>query len=120
MSREDGLLDPEALTRLEEWGGKELVGKMLELFLEVATERMDAIRSGVLENDRSRIERGAHSLRSSAGNVGAESVRVLAARMEALAPDGDEASLRATLDQLEDRFRRTLEELRELKGSEPT
>jgi two-component system, sensor histidine kinase and response regulator len=112
MSTEERLIDPEALERLGEWGGAELVSRMMELFLEVTPDRVTDIRAGLDAGDLDRVERGAHSLRSSAGNLGADPVRELATRIEELAEAGNAAGLEPLVADLEDRFRRTLEVLR--------
>jgi two-component system, sensor histidine kinase and response regulator len=76
------LLDPAAFVRLREWGGDVLVGKMVDLFMKNAPERHAEIRSGLEEADPKRVERGAHSLKSSAGNMGAERLRRLCQLVE--------------------------------------
>ena len=65
-------LDPEALTRLSMWGGDKLVGQMLRLFLDNSGARMDQIREGNAQGDPSEAEKGSHSLKSSAANIGAQ------------------------------------------------
>lgn len=102
------LLAPEAFVRLREWGGDELVRKMIELFIENSPQRMEQIRTGIADQDADRLERGAHSLKSSCGNLGAESVRSLAARIERFAETGDTDSAAGLLDELEARYDRTL------------
>jgi len=111
MSGEEGQLAPGALERLGEWGGDELVTKMVELFLQVAPERVEAIRSGLGKDDLTNVERGAHSLRSSAGNLGADRVRELAGRIEELAALGNREGLTPLVEELETNFRATVEEL---------
>ena len=59
-------LDPDALARLEEWGGTELVAQMVGLFLKNAGGRMDQIRAGLTNGDIGEAERGAHSLKPNA------------------------------------------------------
>jgi HPt (histidine-containing phosphotransfer) domain-containing protein len=120
MSGDERLLDPEALDRLKEWGGDALMTRMVVLFFQVAPERMEAIRNGVEEADVNAVERGAHSLRSSAGNLGADAVRQLAGRIEELAAAGNLDGLRPLAKELEDRFRETLVELRNAtEGEQP-
>ena len=72
----------DALERLKEWGGDKLAAQMVRLFLKNSGVRMDQIRKGVTEEDHDEAERGAHSLKSSAANVGAESLRALATAIE--------------------------------------
>ncbi len=97
------ILDQGALDRLKEWGGEKLLAQMLRLFLENAPGRMSQIRNGVA-GDMKEAEKGAHSLKSSAANIGAEHVRMIAADMERAALDGDTAAVQALLPSLEDAF----------------
>ena len=62
-------LDPAAQKRLRAWGGEKLLKEILRLFLANAPQRMDQIRNGVAGNDAKEVERGAHSLKSTAANV---------------------------------------------------
>lgn len=101
---ESTVIDADALGRLEEWGGKELVRKMLGIFLEHAPERMDQIRSGAGEEALEEVERGAHSLKSSAGNLGVRRLQSRAAEMERRAADGDVDGVRALLPDLESAY----------------
>ena len=81
MSESD-ILDQSALDRLRDWGGEKLLRQMIRLFLENAPARMAQIREGLSEGDVKESEKGAHSLKSSAANVGALRVRDIAANME--------------------------------------
>ena len=83
------VVDQEALERLKEWGGDKLMAQMIRLFLENSSGRMDQIRNGVNGGDVAEAEKGSHSLKSSAANVGAGTVRALAADVEAAAVAGD-------------------------------
>ena len=65
------VIDPQAHARLEEWGGAGLVTQMIRLFLENAPTRLDQVRKGLSEGGLAEAERGVHSLKSSAANVGA-------------------------------------------------
>lgn len=95
------ILDPEALERLKEWGGEKLAGQMVRLFLKNSGTRMDQIRAGAAEGDTDEAERGAHSLKSSAANIGAEAVRKLATRIESASLEADADGVRRILPDLE-------------------
>lgn len=103
MTNPDGVvIDPQAQARLQEWGGPKLVQEMIKLFLANAPQRMDQVRKGVVEGgEMKEAERGAHSLKSSAANVGAVTVSKLAAEMENLATEGNVAGLKDALPKLE-------------------
>ena len=86
---ETQVIDPAAHERLREWGGSKLLREMVKLFLENTGARMEMISSGFETGETRQVEHGAHSLKSSAANVGAEVVRGLAQRLETLASAGD-------------------------------
>lgn len=114
------LLDPAAFVRLREWGGDELLHKMIDLFLENAPGRMAQIRAGMEGGDASEVEAGSHALKSSAGNLGAESLRRSAAALEA-ATEAEDARVDAVVDLFEDleqRFEATEAALREARDRE--
>ncbi len=115
MTEESRLLDPSALERLLDWGGQDLVGKMIDLFSENAPGKVNQIRQGVHEGDLRLVERGAHSLKSSSGNVGAERVRSLAQRIEALAEAGEGEEVPHLLEELDKTLARTVPALAERK-----
>ncbi len=98
---DSGVIDPEALDRLKEWGGERLLGQMLRLFLENSAERMNQIRAGVDQDDLQEAGRGAHSLKSSAANVGAVRVRSLSAEIEEQCNDGNREGFLANVPLLE-------------------
>lgn len=79
----DEIVSMAALDRLREWGGGKLVRQMIRLFLENAGERRRQVAAGLSpEGDLELTERGAHSLKSGAANVGAVKVSALAAQLE--------------------------------------
>jgi HPt (histidine-containing phosphotransfer) domain-containing protein len=105
------IIDPQALERLKEWGGDKLAGQMVRLFLKNSGTRMDQIRKGVSEGDLEEAERGAHSLKSSAANIGAELLRTLATRMESAALDANVEDARTLLPELEAAYADAMKEL---------
>ena len=113
------IIDPAALDRLEEWGGADLTRQMVRLFLESAPERIDQIRP-CEENDPGDLpERGGHSLKSSAANVGAQEVRRLAEEIEDHAANGDLEAVRVLLPDIEAAFDRAREVLGSLTKGLP-
>ena len=98
------LIDSAQMDRLNEWGGKELQTKMVGLFLTHAKERMDQIREGLSTSEPETAETGAHTLKSSAGNVGAQRVQHLAQEAETLAEAGNLKDLQSLLPKLEKEF----------------
>jgi len=110
-------LDPSALDRLREWGGEKLVGQMVRLFLDNSSARMDQMRAGANGRDPAEAERGAHSLKSSAANVGAERLRHLCAEMESAAVEGKIEVVIQLLPSIEEAYAEAISGLEEvIKG----
>jgi HPt (histidine-containing phosphotransfer) domain-containing protein len=98
------IIDPQAQARLQEWGGVKLLTQMIRLFLENAPNRMEQVRKGLAEGNVREAERGVHSLKSSAANVGAMRVSRLAAQMEDHAARADLAAVAGQMPSLETEF----------------
>lgn len=109
------IIDPQALERLREWGGDKLAGQMVRLFLKNSGTRMDQIRSGVDGGDLEEAERGAHSLKSSAANIGAETLRTLATRLESAALEGNDDNAKTLLPDLESAYSDAMGELERIE-----
>ena len=111
-------VDTKALERLRQLGGNELVLKMIDLFSShaqsIVTQALAAFNAGDLEG----VERAAHSIKSSAGNVGAVEVRQLAERIEEAAHMGDTSILQGLVTGLEHAFRRATARLDEERSSQ--
>lgn len=107
-------LDPAALERLRQWGGAKLLSQMVRLFLENGPTRLEQIRTGVQGDALGDAERGAHSLKSSAANVGATALSRIAARMEDLASQGDRAAVDGLRPDLEAAWERARGRLTEV------
>ena len=70
----DGAIDAATIQGLRELGGEDepgLLGELIAMFLEDAPERMRDITEGLSSGDYGRVERGAHTLKSSSANIGA-------------------------------------------------
>ncbi len=108
MSEPGTLLDPAAFQRLRAWGGDELLGKIVSLFLEHAPTRLAEVEAGLEEGDLQRVERGAHALKSSAANVGGTALQQLCARLEAAAEAGDAGEVTELAPEFRRAFRQTV------------
>lgn len=116
---ESEVIDPQALERLKEWGGDKLAAQMVRLFLKNSGTRMDQIRSGVSAADPEETERGSHSLKSSAANIGAERLRTLATQIESAALTEDLERMQALLPDLEDAYASVMDALETLQKEMP-
>ena len=113
------IIDSQALDRLREWGGDKLAGQMVRLFLKNSGTRMDQIRTGATDGDLEEAERGAHSLKSSAANIGAELLRTLATQMESAALDQNVEDARRLLPDLEAAYSDAMQELATIEQEIP-
>ena len=97
-------LDPAAIERLRKLGGDKFAGEMVDLFLSYGgkkvTEALAAWQAGNLAG----VAEAAHALKSSAGNVGAELVRKLAAQAEQSAKNTLNDAVAADVTALEQAF----------------
>jgi HPt (histidine-containing phosphotransfer) domain-containing protein len=113
------IIDPQALDRLKDWGGDKLANQMVRLFIKNSGTRMDQIRKGASEGDLREAERGAHSLKSSAANIGAEVVRAFATQVESASLDNDMDTLRRVLPELETAYSEAMAELETMEQGMP-
>ncbi len=111
MSTNPTIIDPAALERLEEWGGPGLSKEIVQLFLDHGPVRMDQIRGAMDGEDLEAPERGAHSLKSSAANVGAHHVHKAASEVESAASGGDLKRVRELIPNLEEAYAQAAREL---------
>lgn len=113
------VIDPAALERLKEWGGDKLAGQMVRLFLKNSGTRMDQIRTGVGDGVTEEVERGAHSLKSSAANIGAEDLRTISTQIESAALEEDVDRLDTLLPGLESAYGLAMAELKAIEEGMP-
>jgi HPt (histidine-containing phosphotransfer) domain-containing protein len=69
-----GVIDGRVIQSLRDLGGEdepELLSELIEIFLDDAPMRMEDITLGLASGDLARVERGAHTLKSSSANIGA-------------------------------------------------
>jgi len=78
-------IDPLFLTRLQELGGSKLAGELVGMYLTRGSQLLDTISTGLDTNDLPVVKNAAHSLISSAGNLGGKRVSDLAKSIESAA-----------------------------------
>ena len=97
-------IDPAALESLRRFGGEKLLREMTALFLSSAPPRLAAARSAAAANDAEGVRRAAHSLKSSAGQLGATAMQGLCDRAELLAAGGSLSQLLPLVAEIEAAF----------------
>lgn len=112
----DVLVEDAALEKVRAIGGDDLLARLIDSFLLHAPPRVETTRTGERTGDLETVARATHSLKSTAGNLGARRLQFLAERIESLAAAQDAAAVSALLGELEavfDATRVALSERRE-------
>jgi HPt (histidine-containing phosphotransfer) domain-containing protein len=94
-------LDDVTLGKLVELGGNEFALQMIGLFLSYVPQKLAAARAAAQAGDWLGVQKAVHPIKSSAGNIGARSLRELAARIEELAMGQRGETIPAELTELE-------------------
>jgi HPt (histidine-containing phosphotransfer) domain-containing protein len=97
--------DVDALKRLERFGGLKLREELTTLFLQEAPARIQSARAALAGGDIEAVRSMAHMLKSSAGQMGALRVQLIAERLES--PDHPPDFARALSDLDEELVRYT-------------
>jgi HPt (histidine-containing phosphotransfer) domain-containing protein len=114
------VLDTTAIERLRKLGGNALLARMIDLFFEIAPKRVQAAADAAAAHDLHAVERAAHSLKSSAGNLGAERLRHVAEQLEAAAAQADDTAVTELVLRLREALDEAATQLLELKKGMPT
>ncbi|NQV42533.1 MAG: Hpt domain-containing protein [Candidatus Marinimicrobia bacterium] len=80
-----GDIDPLFLSRLEDLGGSKLANELVNMYLIRGSQLLDTISAGYEARDFGVVKNAAHSLISSAGNLGGKKVSSLAKLIETAA-----------------------------------
>ena len=98
--------DASALERLHGWGGEALQRQLVEMFLGRAPELLARARAAAEGGDAEGVRQVAHSLKSSAAQMGAVTVRALCQEAERRAEAGESTSLVPLVQSLEGEMER--------------
>jgi CheY-like chemotaxis protein len=106
-------VDPAALEKLRAMrqGDSDLVLEVIELFLQETPDRLAALRDALTRGDQPLILRVAHTLRGSAGHLGAKTLIALCARVEDKARLGKPFNAAFTITSIEEETARVREAL---------
>lgn len=99
----------EAMSRL---GGNEaLLGKIIRSFVHDAPKMLDALQKSVQMNDAPSVQLHAHSIKGSAGNVGAKKLQNIAKIIELAAKEGNRALYKGAMKELQQAMQEALAQL---------
>jgi CheY-like chemotaxis protein len=107
---EEDLLDLGVLAGLRELqaeGEPDILEELIGLFFEEAPPKLVALREAVEEDDARAVERVAHSLKGSSGNMGAMRVAAVYSEIEKVGGSGDLTRAPELIERLEVEFDRT-------------
>lgn len=113
----DPALDPRVLASLRELtvaGEPDVLVEVLQLFLDEVPKKLQTMQSAVQAGDAALVARAAHSLRGSAGNIGAVSLLDASRRIENLATANDLEKVQPLVGQLTDEYHRVELEIKQL------
>ena len=100
------VLDPEVLANLRDLGDAELLAELAGMFFDDATSRLGELREAVEAGDAAGVERVAHTLKGSSGNMGATRMSVICAELQDVGASGELARAPDLLEGLEEEFGR--------------
>jgi len=103
---------------LTELGGEEFLIEMIDLFQEQGPQKLEEARAALAAGDLRTVNRSVHSLKSSAANLGAERLRMLAARIEKLTADTHGEGLPQLLDELAQTYGQVQSRLERRRGGQ--
>jgi HPt (histidine-containing phosphotransfer) domain-containing protein len=104
------------LANLRELGGEAFVVEMIDLFLEIGPKKMEEARRALAVRDTDGVRQAAHSLKSSASNLGSEVLQELAARVEKAAAEQDAGLLVPLLKELDEAYAKVKSRLEQHKA----
>lgn len=103
------------LLSLCEDGDPELLLDLIGIFLEDGPAKVQAVMDGLATNDIEKVERAAHSLKGSSGNLGATLLQATCERLQTCGRDKDLDTARTLGPELESTFasaRKALDDIR--------
>jgi HPt (histidine-containing phosphotransfer) domain-containing protein len=113
------VLDPdvvESLRQLTPPGEPDVLAEIFNLFLNDVPKRIDALRAAVQSGDAAKVQRTAHSLKGSSGNIGARAMHEVCRQIDEGAKDGDLARVQSLLEPLTSEYVKVEAEIKRLLG----
>ena len=102
------------LLSLSDDGDASLLTDLISMFLEDAPIKLNSIKAGFAKRDMHQIEKAAHSMKGSSGNLGATRVQEICDQLQRSCRTGNPEEIAQLVGQLEAPFALVLRELREL------
>lgn len=113
----DGVLDPAVLDTLRQLtapGEPDVLTEVLTLFLGDFSLRLEALRNAHAVGNIQQVQRAAHSMKGSAGNIGARALADLCRQVEEASKAGDAPEVGRRVDVLAVEFGKVTTEIHRL------
>jgi CheY-like chemotaxis protein/HPt (histidine-containing phosphotransfer) domain-containing protein len=104
----------ESLRELDASGGMDLAKELLRIFLETSPHSVDQVETSIITGDSKGLGQAAHTLKSSAANVGAETLSNYYCELEKLGREGRIDEARQLVDRVRQEHQRAVARLREI------
>lgn len=114
------VLDPaiiDTLRQLTVPGEPDVLTEVLKLFLEEAPTRIEKLRNAWAARDIQQVQRIAHSLKGSAGNIGASALFEICKQIDSSGKSGVVVDTGSLIDALGSEYGKVEEEIRRLTAS---
>lgn len=111
------VLDLDVVDRLRQLtppGEPDVLTEILHLFLDDVPRRIETLRAALGAGDAVAVQRAAHSLKGSSGNIGARAMYDVCRQLDDGAKAGDLARLQPLVDRLVSEYARVEAEIRRL------
>ena len=110
----DPVLDPtviDSLRQLTPPGEPDVLKEVLQLFLDDVPGRINRLRLACETGNAMDLQRAAHSLKGSAGNIGANDMLAVCRRLDELGKSGDVSGGQGLVDSLDAEYARVKAEI---------
>lgn len=108
------VLDPkvvDSLRQLTPAGEPDVLGEVLRLFIDEVPRRVERLKSAWQESNAVELQRAAHSLKGSSGNIGAHHMYEICKQLDERGKAGDFNGARHLLDSLVEEYARVEAEI---------
>lgn len=108
---EEKYINLERISNLEKIGGKQFVQKIVNSFHRNVSQKIESAKEGVRSGNLEAVERAAHSIKSSAGNLGAARLEEISGNIEKIAESNEDINYDELILKLENAYNEIKPEL---------
>lgn len=104
----------EQIRELDPTGESNLLQKILQAFLDSADNSLQQLELAILHNDTESLRQSAHTLKSSSGNIGAESLSAIFKQLEIDGRSGELTRAKALQENMRSHYQSVVAEIRKI------